>query len=312
MKNPNYMTKLSVTSSERQKNNYILYFSPDGEKIATDLGNKFSFKIFDARGKMGEVREFLSSFWQDINSIIFISSIAICVRLIKDFITTKDKDPAVIVIDDKKINTIPILSNHLGGAGNLAREISEFLENYLVTTTATDNRGIMGIDVFARENSYKIENLKGIKKVSKAMIEGEKVGFYSICKKVLPYKNLVVYSDLDEVKKSSLQNVIVITDKLLDFQSENIFLMRSKSIILGVGSRKGTKSLDLINLINEELFDLNLSSDSIKMIVSIELKKDEKSIIETARHFKVDFRLEKIEELKKYEDLFLGSSLVKV
>lgn len=47
------------------------------------------------------------------------------------------------------------------------------------------------------------------------------------------------------------------------------------------------------------------------MIVSIELKKDEKSIIETARHFKVDFRLEKIEELKKYEDLFLGSSLVK-
>lgn len=48
------------------------------------------------------------------------------------------------------------------------------------------------------------------------------------------------------------------------------------------------------------------------MIVSIELKKDEKSIIETARHFKVDFRLEKIEELKKYEDLFLGSSLVKV
>lgn len=48
----------------------------------------------------------------------------------------------------------------------------------------------MGIDVFARENSYKIENLKGIKKVSKAMIEGEKSDFILYVKKYYPTKIL--------------------------------------------------------------------------------------------------------------------------
>ena len=42
--------------------------------------------------------------WRDLDLIIFVGSIGASIRLINSFLTTKDKDPGVIVIDNKCSN----------------------------------------------------------------------------------------------------------------------------------------------------------------------------------------------------------------
>lgn len=64
-------------------------------------------------------------------------------------------------------------------------------------TTATDNRGLEGIDVFARKNDYKIPDLRGIKRVQPPLIEWEEIGFYSLYEKSQDYKNLKLYDSLE-------------------------------------------------------------------------------------------------------------------
>ena len=46
-------------------------------------------------------KEVLKENWEDLALIIFIGSIGASIRLINSFLTTKDKDPGVIVIDKK-------------------------------------------------------------------------------------------------------------------------------------------------------------------------------------------------------------------
>ena len=48
-------------------------------------------------------KEIFKEKWKDLDLIIFIGSIGASIRLINSFLTTKEKDPAVIVIDKKAL-----------------------------------------------------------------------------------------------------------------------------------------------------------------------------------------------------------------
>ena len=51
---------------------------------------------------------------------IFIMSTGIVVRMIAPLIRHKTKDPAVLVIDEKGLHVISLLSGHIGGANALS------------------------------------------------------------------------------------------------------------------------------------------------------------------------------------------------
>ena len=63
-------------------------------------------------------KEVLQENWEDLNLIIFIGSIGASIRLINSFLTTKDRDPGVIVIDKKGSKIIPLLGSHQANTQN--------------------------------------------------------------------------------------------------------------------------------------------------------------------------------------------------
>ncbi len=109
------------------KNEFAIYaITKDGVEIAKKLkehlgktadvyvSNKFSDKFstayfFDL--PMGPV---LSENFNQYYCHIFIISVGAVVRMIKDLIQDKKKDPAVICIDDKAKFSICLLSGHIG------------------------------------------------------------------------------------------------------------------------------------------------------------------------------------------------------
>ena len=67
-------------------------------------------------------KDFSASTFQTAKQLVFIGALGICVRTIAPFATDKHTDPAVVCIDSTGRFVISVLSGHIGGANELARD----------------------------------------------------------------------------------------------------------------------------------------------------------------------------------------------
>ncbi|MDD3581927.1 MAG: hypothetical protein PHW74_13010, partial [Desulfobacca sp.] len=83
------------------------------------------------------------------HSLVCIMAAGIVVRGVASHLKGKDRDPAVVVVDEKGRFAVSLLSGHLGGANDLARQVAQVLGGVPVITTATDVQGLPALDALA-------------------------------------------------------------------------------------------------------------------------------------------------------------------
>ena len=93
----------------------IIQISEAGSEIASILKRELKAKVVQ-RSEVG--RE-----WKKQDAFVFIGAMGICVRTIAPYVEDKHEDPAVVCVDSMGMNAISVLSGHIGGANNLARDI---------------------------------------------------------------------------------------------------------------------------------------------------------------------------------------------
>ena len=154
----------------------------------TDAGKELMVRLWDmlredektgqtAVSEVSSLEEFTGSEFKKDNVLIYIGAVAIAVRAIAPFVKDKTTDPAVLAIDEAGTFVIPVLSGHLGGANEYAREIAGLLGAVPVITTATDIRGEFAVDVFAARHDLQISGMKLAKEFSAALLRGEDAVF---------------------------------------------------------------------------------------------------------------------------------------
>ena len=123
----------------------IIQISEEGKHIARLLLSQ----VF-AQKNEGEIisRSNVGKRWKDFDAFVFIGAMGICVRTIAPYIKDKHEDPAVVCVDSMGLNAISVLSGHIGGANNLARDIAAMIGAREVITTQSDNAGLWALDTF--------------------------------------------------------------------------------------------------------------------------------------------------------------------
>lgn len=131
----------------------ILYITQNGFNLAQRLRGLYpnarllKFKL-----------EMLPRLWSEYKNFIFIMATGIVVRTIAPLIKDKKTDPAVVVLDEKGRHAISLLSGHIGGANQVAREIADFLNSVAVITTASDTGNlVIGIGCNSKTSADEIE-----------------------------------------------------------------------------------------------------------------------------------------------------------
>ena len=109
------------------------------------------------------------------DALVFVGAAGIAVRAVAPYIQSKDRDPAVVVVDECGRYAVPILGGHLGGANELARRIEAVCGAEAVITTATDRNGVFAVDEWARAQGCAIPCPERIKGVSSRLLTGETV-----------------------------------------------------------------------------------------------------------------------------------------
>ena len=83
--------------------------------------------------------------------MVFIGAMGICVRSIAPALKNKYQDPAVVCIDSTGKFVVPVVSGHVGGANELARQLAAAISAEAIVTTQSDNEGLWAIDTLGRQ-----------------------------------------------------------------------------------------------------------------------------------------------------------------
>ena len=148
------------------------------QRLADDL-NRAGHSAACTRRAGQRAGEWAEAAFARSQGLIFVGAAGIAVRSIAPLLRCKSEDPAVVVVDEGGRFAVPILSGHLGGANDLAREIAALLGGQAVLTTATDVNGIFAVDQWARQQGLFIHNPEKIVDVSAALLAGEQVSLWS-------------------------------------------------------------------------------------------------------------------------------------
>ncbi len=224
----------------------------------------------------GTLADWTSQHFKQGNILFFIGAIGIAVRAIAPLCKDKTTDPAVLVIDEKGRFVIPVLSGHIGGAVDVAKELSGVIGATPVITTATDVRGEFAVDVFAKENDLGISDMKKAKEFTAKLLAGEEVSF-------------------------------TVTPKA---HGDGRLKLIPKCTVIGMGCKRGKTFDELYSFLTEKLAEYGIEEKSLKVLVSVDKKKDEKGLIELSEKLGIPFITYSAEVLMEQEGDFDHSDLV--
>ncbi len=259
----------------------------------------------------------------EAEALVFVGAAGIAVRAAAPYIRNKASDPAVIAVDEKGENVIPLLSGHLGGANALAERIAGIVNGRAVITTATDINGSFAVDEWARRQGLSVINPEMIKTVSSAVLKGEKVLFESIC----PVGEI----RRDEQRADGLYRYILSPHGELCTVTEEAFSCMEGPLVriavtdtdkrclklcpgigyLGIGCKKGTAKEQIEEAFLQFIRETGLFPQAVKEASSIDLKRDEAGLIEFCRDRGFPIRFYNARELNDIEGEFSSSEFVK-
>lgn len=261
------------------------------------------------------------------DAFLFIGAAGIAVRWIAPWVKDKFTDSPVLVLDEKGQYVIPLLSGHMGGAVFLSDEIGTLTGAVPVHTTATDVQGKFAVDVFAGQSGLLITDRKMAKEISAAVLEGEKIACYIRYPEyhvsgAIP-DSLFICSSISETEAYSYR--IIIADdpgrteektEHFRFQTEDIqergtLLLKPKNITAGMGCRKGISP----ELLEEGLCRIlklhGLEIGQVERIASIDLKKEERALMNLSEKYRIPFFTYTAEELDAIQRVTSTSEFVK-
>ena len=152
-------------------NTAYFYLTGEGEQLARKLAASHPGDLY---GKEN-FKENLKAGFARYDYLVCIMATGIVVRILAPLIVHKTSDPGVVVLDQKGRHAISLLSGHLGGANDLAREMAFLTGGEAIITTATDVAGELSFDTFAKKHHMAIENIGQLKHISGTLLEGKPI-----------------------------------------------------------------------------------------------------------------------------------------
>ena len=300
-------------------NTAYFYLTDEGGKLAHKLAAAHPGDIYNKEN----FKENLRAGFGRYDSLVCIMATGIVVRILAPLIVHKTSDPAVVVLDQKGKYAISLLSGHLGGANDLAREMAVISDGEAVITTATDVAGELSFDTFEKKHDMAIENIGQLKHISGALLSGKKVNVFTDKNAAELYpelakeqkRGMIAILPLSEFFKTyaieSNIPAVVIDERLFVSnstvpQAAPVLYLRPRTICAGIGCKRNMEQKPIEEALLQTLKEEGIHPFSLKCIATIPLKSDEPGIIGTAANLNVPLQIIPTEEIENLDISQLG------
>jgi len=222
----------------------------------------------------------LPKLFHEGHPIIGICAAGILIRALAPHLTDKRLDPPVLAIADDGSSVVPLLGGHRG-ANRLASLLAATLDSHAAITTTGDLRLGFGLDdpppgwKLAPDNAYNA--------FAAALIAGKAVALDDQCGDADWLQEGLVRFDEKAVRS------ICVTEKQTEATPDKLVL-HPPVLALGVGCERDCEPQELRQLVEKTLKENGLAPESIACVTSLDLKSDEKAVLELAHYLAVPAR----------------------
>lgn len=277
----------------------IFYITDKGRSLATRLAEHYpEAQIVKYSARLSE------QLWKNSNTLVFIMATGIVIRTIASHIQDKKTDPAVLVIDEKGQYVISLLSGHLGGANQKAREIAGVLGGSAVITTASDLNNLPSIDLWAKAGGLVIENWDMLPKVGTRLLNKGSITVFVEAQVKLPES--FIFTD-----NAAVADMIISHAAIIAGRNEQALYLRPKDLVLGIGCNSRTSADEIDSAVRNTLAEYNLSPLSLHSIATIDIKKDEPGLVLFGAKFGLHIRTFSADALNTVKGITLSDAAKK-
>lgn len=244
-------------------------------------------------------------------AIVFIGALGICVRKIQSIISDKYTDPAVICVDSTGKYVIPVLSGHVGGANDLARQIALAIGGEAVITTQSDNSGLWALDTIAKRFDWgmvKLERTEMNKTIATFVNKKPTALFMDIedegtkyMKKTLP-EHVTMIDNLNECLAKNYELLIIVSPLKYEVAS-NISTLQyiPRCVHAGIGlAHQASPAETIISEVFGAIGEAGFHAESIADFNTIDVKADE-PVVKALAEQGYKFNFYSAEELSEME-----------
>lgn len=257
---------------------------PMAQLLQKELGDCtiFSQKTLDGCTQVESYGDFVAASFAAYDRFLFIGAMGICVRCIAPCVSSKYADPAVVCMDSTGQFVVPVLSGHVGGANEWAKQISSIIGAQAVITTQSDCNGVWALDLLASKFGWQIACTHGeMNRAIARFVNQERVallldikdkGTAWLERTLPPY--VKVYYHYEDIPFEETDLLIAVTPYEYEAPAQALYY-RPQVLHLGVGCKKQCVPDGVAEYIEDSLKAHHLSPLSLATISTIALKKDE-------------------------------------
>ena len=282
--------------------------TPLAQDAAIDLHLPSSLETQGTQQYNGSLKEYLESIWDKHQAFVFCLAAGAVVRLIAPLLKNKAIDPAVVVIDARGDYVISLCSGHQGKADLLAQAIATTIGATAIITGASHSLSLPAIDTFGYTYGWR----KGQGDWTGAMAAIAKQEPVQVIQEAgsmlwqehLPQQHPFTFgfSELQDEVKPKARVWISPTKRRIASKSDFPKVQWHPRVLwLGIGCERNTSRELIEQAIDETCQTYHLASEAIAGIASIDLKADEKGIIEVCQRRNLIFKIFTAEQLNKVE-----------
>lgn len=261
-----------------------------GASLARPLAHSMGGEVHGLAGRtsgldchFGNVPEHLAELFVAGRPIVGVCSAGILIRTIGPLTADKANEPPVIALSNTGNSIVPLLGGHRG-ANELAVRIAKITGGQPAITTAGD--AIYGVALDAPPAGWKLANPEHAKPIMARIVGGEAFRVVGD----LPFE---LSAEADESASIRLTG----TEAPAEADADQLIYHPCRHVI-GVGSARHCPTEELHNLVLGALESADIASEAVACIASIDLKADERAMLDLADSLGLPFRLFTATELE--------------
>ena len=267
---------------------------PVAQTISKELNNApiYTTKELDGCKTISSYATFIKENFNELDALIHIGALGICVRHIASCVANKYKDPAVINVDSTGRFVIPVLSGHIGGANELSQHIASAIGGEAVITTQSDNTGLWALDTLAEKyNWHTSASRKEMNQCIYLFVEKHPTALLldirdrgtEYLERSLP-EHVRVFYHFEDISLSDFELLITVSPYEYE-ASVPVLSFYPRVLHLGIGCKKDTLPDGIPAYIDNELKAHRLSPLSVASVSTIALKQDEPLLPALQNHY---------------------------
>jgi cobalt-precorrin 5A hydrolase / cobalt-factor III methyltransferase / precorrin-3B C17-methyltransferase len=197
--------------------------------------------------------------WGAAHGFVLFLATGAAVRIVAPLLTDKDRDPAVVCVDEGGRYAVALVGGHAGGANALARQVGGLLDAEPVLTTATDSAGSAALDMLPG-----FVATGDVAAVTAAMLDGRAPRVSNELDWPLPA----------DLAGGDAPERIVVTDRRVAAEP-GVVTLHPLSLVAGIGASTGAPADAVSDLLDDALDGADLARASIADVATLDRKKRE-------------------------------------